>query len=87
MSHSSNLLFWVKILRDIIHHKTAMTEDETIHQKDMALRETSNQILSNDGFCYWDYIINTMEGRRNAYWQNVFLNNCKACFKFEIPQN
>lgn len=66
MSHSSNLLFWVKILSDITHHTTAMTEDGTIHQKGMALRETSNQVLSNDGFRYWDNVMNTMEGRRNA---------------------
>ena len=46
-----------------MHHKTAMTEDGTIHQrKSMALRETSNQVLSNDGYCYWDSIINTKGG-------------------------
>lgn len=48
MSHSSNLLFCVKILSDIKHHKTAMTEDGTIHQTGMALGETSNEVLSND---------------------------------------
>lgn len=67
MSHSSNSLFWGKTLSDIMHHKTVMTEDGTIHQTGMALRETSNQVLYKDGFCYWDTIINTMESKRNVY--------------------
>lgn len=52
MSHSSNLLFWVKILSDIMHHKTAMTKNGIIHQTGIALRETSSQVLSNDRFAY-----------------------------------
>lgn len=46
----------VKILSDIMHHRTVVTKYGTIHQTGMALGETTKQALANDGLSYWDVL-------------------------------